>query len=141
VVLAVVVAVLIGAMVLVLGVFVSRGILRRGRVRRPVAVTIRAALIAVSIDTVIFAIAASNAFTFSDADPAGPFIRSGILLFVSALVVGPLVWLWMAFAHRGPAVTVPVTPVATTAPVAPVTADAPPPPPAEPGYTTAPPQP
>src|SRR4051794_18210782 len=42
----VVVAVLVGAAVLVGGVFLSRGILRRGLVRRPVAVTIRAALIA-----------------------------------------------------------------------------------------------
>ena len=117
----------------------SRGILRRGQVRRPVAVTIRAALIAVAIDTVIFSIAASSAFTFTDADPVGPFIRSGILLLVSALVVGPLVWLWMTWAHRGPAEAVAVTPVATAAPVAPMTTEAPVPP-AEPGYTQAPPQ-
>ena len=110
----VVVAVLVGAGVLFLGVIVSRGILRRGQVRRPVAVTIRAALIAVAIDTVIFGIAASSAFTFTDADPVGPFIRSGVLLLVSALIVGPLVWLWMTWAHRGPAEA--VAPVAAAAP-------------------------
>lgn len=122
----VVLAVLVGAAVLFAGIMLSRGILRGGHVRRPVAVTIRAALIAVAVDTVIFAIAASSAFTFTDADPTGPFVRSGILLLVAALVVGPLVWLWMTFAHRGAAEA-----VASDATAAPV----------EPGYTQAPPQP
>ena len=141
----VVVAVLVGAAVLFAGIMLSRGILRRGHVRRPVAVTIRAAIIAVGIDTVVFAIAASSAFTFTDADPTGPFVRSGILLLVVALVVGPLVWLWMTWAHRGPA-EASVAPVATAAPVGSATVSTPeasaaPSPPAEPGYTTAPPLP
>ena len=151
VVVAVVVAVIIGAGVLFAGIMVSRGILRRGQVRRPVAVTIRAALIAVAIDTVLFGIAASNAATTSDADRVGPFIGSGVLLLVGALVVGPLVWLWMTYAHRGPATeAIPpaqaAQPVVAPAPVSPESAEPGLPgytaaaPPAEPGYTAAPPQ-
>lgn len=132
----VIVALLVGAGVLFAGIMVSRGILRRGRVRRPVAVTIRAALIAVAIDTVLFGVAASNAATTSDADRVGPFIGSGVLLLVGALVIGPLVWLWMTYAHRGPAAgAIPpgaaVPPIVTTAPAEQ----------AVPGYTQAPPQP
>lgn len=137
----VVVALFVGAVVLFLGIILSRGILRSGRVRRPVAVTVRAALIAVAIDTVVFAIAASSAFTFTDADQAGPFIRSGILLLVSALVVGPLVWLWMTWAHRGPA-TEAIPSVPGAPPVAAAQSATPgytPAPSAEPGYSPAPP--
>ena len=140
VVVAVVVAIIVGAAVLFGGIMLSRGILRRGRVRRPVAVTIRAALIAVAIDTVLFAIAVSTALGTSDENRTGPFVGAGVTLFIGALVVGPLVWLWMTWAHRGRA-EVSVAPVATPAPE--VTPEAPvaPSPPAEPGYTTAPPLP
>ena len=147
VVIVVIVAVLLGAGVLFAGIMVSRGILRRGQVRRPVAVTIRAAIIAVAIDTVLFGIAASNAATTSDADRVGPFIGSGVLLLVGALVIGPLVWLWMTHAHRGPAAGVIPPEAAGAAVVTPVPAEqstpgyTPVPPPAEPGYTAAPPQP
>jgi hypothetical protein len=147
VVVAVVVAVIIGAGVLFAGIMLSRGILRRGKVRRPVAVTIRAALIAVAVDTVLFAIAASSAFTFTDADQTGPFIRSGVVLLVGAIVIGPLVWLWMTHAHRGAATeAIPPSPAAPPV-VTPAPAEqampgySPAPPTAEPGYTPAPPAP
>jgi hypothetical protein len=145
VVIVVILAVLAGAGVLFAGIMLSRGILRRGHVRRPVAVTIRAALIAVAIDTVLFGIAASNAATTSDADRVGPFIGSGVLLLVGALVVGPLVWLWMTYGHRGPAdgavqpgATGPAVVTAAPAEQA-VPGYTQAPPPAEPGYTPAPP--
>jgi hypothetical protein len=143
----VILAVLVGAGVLFAGIMVSRGILRRGHVRRPIAVTVRAALIAVAIDTVLFAIAASNAATTSDADRVGPFIGSGVLLLVGALVIGPLVWLWMTHAHRGPAAdSIPPSPAAPPIVASPPAEQAmpgyrPAPPAGEPGYTPAPPAP
>ena len=130
VVVGVVVAIMVGAAVLFGGIMLSRGILRRGQVRRPVAVTIRAALIAVAIDTVLFGIAVSTAAGTSDENRTGPFVAAGVTLLIGALVVGPLVWLWMTYAHRGPAEA--VAPVVTAAPVAPSA-------PAEPGYTPVPP--
>jgi hypothetical protein len=140
----VILAVLVGAGVLFAGIMVSRGILRRGHVRRPVAVTIRAALIAVAIDTVLFVIAASNAATTSDADRVGPFIGSGVLLLVGALIIGPLVWLWMTHAHRGPAADAiqpsPAGPPAvTSAPAEQAMPGYSPAPPAEPSSPPAPP--
>ena len=142
VVVAVVVAILVGAGVLFVGILVSRGILRRGQVRRPVAVTIRGALIAVAIDTVLFGIAVSTAAGTSDENRVGPFVGAGVTLLIGALVVGPLVWLWMTWAHRGAAAV--VAPVATAVPVEPAPVVAPEAPvatvpPGEPGYTTAPP--
>ena len=126
---AVVVAILVGAGVLFVGVLVSRAILRRGQVRRPLAVTIRAALIAAGLESILFAIAASKVFETSDADRVGPFVVAGLILLIGTLVIAPLVWLWMTWAHRGPAAALPaaVEPGYTAAPAQPTSGITPPP--------------
>jgi hypothetical protein len=87
------------AVLIVLSIVVSGLILRRGKVRKPWATTWTAMIIAAIIDLPLilayFAIARST--------DGLPF---PLIALIGTVVVGILVWLWMTWAHRGPAVVV-----------------------------------
>lgn len=88
----------IGAVVLmVLSIVVSGLILRRGKVRKPWGTTWTAVIIAAIIDLpLILAYLA-----IARATDGLPF---PLVALIGTVVVGILVWLWMTWAHRGPAV-------------------------------------
>ncbi len=101
----IVLGLVIGSLVvIVLGIVISGLILRRGKVRRPWATTWTAVLIAAIIDApLILAYVA-----IARATDGVPFL---LIALVGTLVVGILVWLWMTWAHRGPAVAIEAVPV------------------------------
>ncbi len=87
---------LIGSLVLiVLGFLVSGLILRGGKVRRPWATTLSSVLIVAVLNLpllVAYAAIANNDL---------PYVLVAVL---GTLIVGILVWVWMTWGHRGPAV-------------------------------------
>jgi ABC-type antimicrobial peptide transport system permease subunit len=89
---------LIAAVVLiVLSIVVSGLILRRGRVRKPWGTTWTAVIIAAIIDLPLIV----AYFAIARATDGLPF---PLIAIIGTVVVGILVWLWMTWAHRGPAV-------------------------------------
>lgn len=106
----VVLGLLIASVVLiVIGFVVSGLILRSGKARRPWGTTVTAIVIAAIIDVPLVAVYAGIA----RATDGIPFL---VIALLGTLVVGVLVWLWMTWAHRGPA-------VGTAAPVVTAPAD------------------
>ncbi len=102
----------IGAIVLMLlGFLISGWILKGGRARKPWRVTWFSVLISALLNVPLlflwFSIANST-----DGLPVGAIIALG------TAVVGALIWLWMTWAHRGPAVQPIETPAQTSAPAA-----------------------
>lgn len=102
----------IGALVLMLlGFLVSGWILKGGRVRKPWSTTWSAVLIVALANLpllLVYAAISSDQLPFT------------LVAFLGTMVVGVLVWLWMAWGHRGPAsAPAEVTAVAsaTTAPI------------------------
>lgn len=89
--------VIASVVLIVLAIVVSGLILRRGRVRKPWGTTWTAVIISALIDVPLllayFAIARST--------DGIPFL---LIALIGTVVVGILVWLWMTWAHRGPAV-------------------------------------
>jgi hypothetical protein len=88
---------------IVVGIVVSGLILRRGRVRKPWGTTGTAVVIAAIVDIPLIA----GYFAIARATDGVPF---PLIALIGTLVVGVLVWLWMARAHRGPADSQPVEP-------------------------------
>jgi len=86
---------LVGALVLMLlGFLVSGWIMKGGKVRKPWATTWSAVLIVALINLpllLVYAAISSDQLPFP------------LVAFLGTLIVGVLVWLWMAWGHRGPA--------------------------------------
>jgi len=92
----IVLGLVIAAVVLVvIGFVVSGLILRGGTVRKPWGTSLTAIIIAAIIDIPVIA-----AYLAIARATEGSFI---LIALVGTLVVGVLVWLWMTWAHRGPA--------------------------------------
>jgi len=100
------------AVLIVLSIVVSGLILRRGKVRKPWGTTWTAVLISAIIDLPLILVY----FAIARATDGVPFL---LIALVGTLVIGVLVWLWMTWAHRGPAavetVAVPAPAVETKA--------------------------
>jgi hypothetical protein len=93
----IVLGLVIAAVVLIiLAVVVSGLILRRARVRKPWGTTWAAVVISAIIDLPLLV----AYFAIARATDGVPFL---LIALVGTVVVGILVWLWMAWAHRGPA--------------------------------------
>ena len=93
----IVLGLVIAAVVLIiLAVVVSGLILRRGRVRKPWGTTWTAVVISAIIDLPLLV----AYFAIARATDGVPF---PLIALVGTVVVGILVWLWMTWAHRGPA--------------------------------------
>lgn len=84
------------AVLIVLSVVVSGLILRRGRVRKPWGTTWTAVLISAIIDLPLVVVY----FAVARATDGVPFL---LIALIGTVVIGILVWLWMTWAHRGPA--------------------------------------
>lgn len=90
----------IASVVLIVISFVVSGlILRRGKVRKPWGTTLTAVIIAAIIDVPLIAVYVSIA----RATDGLPFLAIAL---IGTVVIGILVWLWMTWAHRGPAAPV-----------------------------------
>ena len=85
------------AVLIVLAIVVSGLILRRGKVRKPWGTTWTAIIISAIIDLPLIV----AYFAVARATDGVPF---PLIALIGTLVVGILVWLWMTWAHRGPAV-------------------------------------
>lgn len=110
-----VVAIIVGAGAVVLiaiGIVLSGVILRAGKARKPWAVTWASIGISVLLSLPLFLLYATLALR-RDSD-AGFVLVS----FLGTSIVGILVWLWMTWARRGPAVTDPMVPAVDAAPEA-----------------------
>lgn len=87
----------IGALVFILlGYFISAGILRGGHVRRPWATSLSAIAIVAVLDVPLLFVYASIA----SGDGRPGFLLVTVL---GTIIIGILVWLWMTWGHRGPA--------------------------------------
>lgn len=96
------------AVLIVLSIVVSGLILRRGRVRKPWGTTWTSVLISAIIDLpLILAYLA-----IARATDGLPF---PLIALLGTVVVGILVWLWMTWAHRGPAAVETVVPAPVAA--------------------------
>lgn len=106
-----IVIVVIGVLLMALGVVASGLILRAGKARRPWAVTWSAVGISALLGLPLLLLFATIAGRRDD---------TGFVLvsFLGTSIVGVLLWLWMTWARRGPAVTGPVA----AAPAAPAIA-------------------
>ncbi len=89
--------VIASVVLIILGIVVSGLILRRGRVRKPWGTTWTAVIIAAIVDVPLIA----AYLAIARATDGVPF---PLIALLGTLVVGILVWLWMTWAHRGPAV-------------------------------------
>lgn len=86
-----------GALGVVVAVLVSAGILAGGKVRRPWATTFTSLLIAAVLSGPL----ALVYWLVSRPGEGGlPFL---LVAGLGTIIVGVLIWLWMAWAHRGPA--------------------------------------
>lgn len=89
----------IGAVVLMLlGVLFSWLILRGGKVRKPAATTWTSVIIVALLALPLLLVYGAIAGNAADGQP-----RFTIVALIGTAVVGVLVWLWMTWAHRGPA--------------------------------------
>lgn len=96
--------VIASVVLMILGIVFSGLILRRGRVRKPWGTTWTAVILAAIIDAPLLLLYLAIARSTDGI----PFL---LIAVVGTVVVGILLWLWMAWAHRGPAVdAVPATP-------------------------------
>ena len=94
----IVLGLVIASIVLIgLAIVVSGLILRRGRVRKPWGTTWTAVLIATIIDLPLVLVY----YLIARSTDGVPY---PLIALIGTVVVGILVWLWMAWAHRGPAV-------------------------------------
>lgn len=118
------VAVLVGVIfavvslvLMTLGFLVSGWILSAGRVRKPWATTLSAVAIVAVLDLPLNAAYLAIAGQLTDTKVSGPLFIGPFVFVVGTIIVGVLVWLWMTWGHRGPAIVVERadgTPVAVT---------------------------
>jgi hypothetical protein len=89
----------IGAVVIMaLGVLFSWLILRAGKVRKPAATTWTSVIVVAILSLPLLLVYGAIAGNAADGQP-----RFTIVAIIGTVVVGVLVWLWMTWAHRGPA--------------------------------------
>ena len=95
--------VIAAAVLIVLGIVFSGLILGRGKVRKPWGTTWTAVLIAAIVDLPLL-------FAYLAVARATDGLPFPLVAGIGTVVVGILVWLWMTWAHRGPAEAVVVAP-------------------------------
>ena len=108
-------AVIAGAVIMLLGYLVSAWILKGGKVRRPWSTSFWSIVIVAVLSLpllILYGVISGRG------DGGLPF---ALVAFLGTAIVGVLVWLWMTWAHRGPA-----TAAVEPAPAAPPVAAAPP---------------
>ena len=94
----VLIGIVIGSViVLVLAFLFSGWILKGGKVRKPWATTFTSMLIAALLSLPLFLLYIAIA---GSGDGGAPYT---LVAFLGTLIVGVLIWLWMTWAHRGPA--------------------------------------
>lgn len=94
----VLIGIVIGSViVLVLAFLFSGWILKGGNVRKPWATTFTSMLIAALLSLPLFLLYIAIA---GSGDGGAPYT---LVAFLGTLIVGVLIWLWMTWAHRGPA--------------------------------------
>lgn len=104
----VLIGIVIGSViVLVLAFLFSGWILKGGKVRKPWATTFTSMLIAAVVSLPLFLLYIAIA---GSGDGGAPY---ALVAFLGTIIVGVLIWLWMTWAHRGPA---PESAVAVEAP-------------------------
>lgn len=104
-------------LLMLLGFLVSGWILKGGRVRKPWATTLSAVVIAAILDLPLFVLYLFIAGKLTDTKVSGPLFLGPFVFVLGTIIVGVLIWLWMTWGHRGPAVVVERadgTPVAVT---------------------------
>lgn len=110
-------AVVVAVVIMVLGYLISAWILKGGKARRPWSISFWSIVIVAVLSLPLLLLYGA----ISGRGEGGlPF---PLVAFLGTVIVGVLVWLWMTWAHRGPAVAVPAPAVAT--PVAPAPVEAP----------------
>ncbi len=104
-----VVGVVVGAIslaLMLLGFLVSGWILGAGRVRKPWATTLSAVAIVAILDLPLYVLYLVIAGKLTDTKVSGPLFLGPFVFIVGTIIVGVLVWLWMTWGHRGPAIVV-----------------------------------
>ena len=104
-VLGIIFGVIIGVGIL-LGFLFSALILKAGRVRKPWATTLSSLGIVALLDVPLAIFYLWIAARLTDTKVSGPVFLGPFVFLLGTIVVGVLVWLWMAWAHRGPALVV-----------------------------------
>ena len=107
----------ISFLLILLGFLVSGWILKAGAVRRPWATSLSAIAIVAVLDLPLYVLYLFIAGKLTDTKVSGPLFLGPFVFIVGTVVVGVLVWLWMTWGHRGPALVVERadgTPVAVT---------------------------
>lgn len=102
---------------MLLGFLASGWILGAGHVRKPWATSLSSIAIVAVLDLPLFVLYLYIAGRLTDTKVSGPFFLGPFVFILGTVVVGVLVWLWMTWAHRGPALVVDRadgTPVAVT---------------------------
>lgn len=111
-------AVIAGAVIMLLGYLVSAWILKGGKVRRPWSTSFWSIVIVAVLSLPLLILYG----VISGRGEGGlPF---PLVAFLGTVIVGVLVWLWMTWAHRGPAVTAPPAAVPVDAAPAPAQVEA-----------------
>lgn len=114
------IATIVAVVLMILGFLVSGWILKGGKVRKPWGTTwwsiVIVAVLAFPLFLVYVAISGRG-------EGGLPF---PLVAFLGSLIVGVLVWLWMTWAHRGPASALPSIPPASPAAPAVASGDQPP---------------
>ena len=107
----------IAFLLMLLGFLVSGWILKAGHVRKPWATTLSSVVIVAILDLPLFVLYLVIAGKLTDTRVSGPLFLGPFVFIIGTIVVGVLVWLWMTWGHRGPALVVERadgTPVAVT---------------------------
>jgi hypothetical protein len=91
---------------MLLGFLVSGWILGAGRVRKPWATSLSSIAIVAVLDLPLYVLYLFIAGKLTDTKVSGPVFLGPFVFIVGTIIVGVLVWLWMAWAHRGPALVV-----------------------------------
>ena len=109
-------AVAVALVVMVLGYLISAWILKGGKARRPWSISFWSIVIVAVLSLPLLLLYGAIS---GRGDGGLPF---PLVPFLGTVIVGVLVWLWMTWAHRGPAVAIPTPPAATPVESAPAAA-------------------
>jgi hypothetical protein len=101
-----VVVAVISFLLMLLGFLVSGWILAAGGVRKPWATSLSAVAIVAVLDLPLYVLYLVIAGKLTDTKVAGPLFLGPFVFVIGTVVVGVLVWLWMTWGHRGPALVV-----------------------------------
>lgn len=97
---------IISLVLMLLGFLVSGWILSGGRVRKPWATTLSSIAIVAVLDLPLYIAYLAIAGKLTETKVSGPLFLGPFVFIVGTIVVGVLVWLWMTWGHRGPAIVV-----------------------------------